>query len=123
MGSGWLVASFGLRLAGMLGLSLLERAPSAARAVWVALHETEPAALTLLPYDENADEAATRGAAYLALLMVRHEAGDKIELAELLSQVVELTDRVEPNAEHTKLYKKLLPKFEKSLDRLTALYS
>lgn len=72
---------------------------------------------------QNADEAATRGAAYLALLMVRREAGDKIELGELLSQYVELTDRVEPNAEHTKLYKKLLPKFAKSLGRLTPLYA
>lgn len=71
---------------------------------------------------QNADEAATRGAAYLALLMARREAGDKIELAELLAQYVELTDRVEPNAEHTKLYKKLLPKFAKSLGRLTPLY-
>ncbi len=72
---------------------------------------------------QNADEAATRGAAYLALLMARREAGDKVELGELLAQYVELTDRVEPNAEHTKLYKKLLPKFETSLSRLTALYS
>ena len=72
---------------------------------------------------QNADEAATRGAAYLALLMARREAGDKIELAELLSPYVELTDRVEPNAEHTKLYKKLLPKFAKSLGRLTPLYA
>lgn len=72
---------------------------------------------------QNADEAATRGAAYLALLMARREAGDKIELAELLAQHVELTDRVEPNPEHTKLYKKLLPKFEKSLSRLTPLYA
>lgn len=72
---------------------------------------------------QNADEAATRGAAYLALLMARREAGDKIELSELLSQYVDLTDRVEPNAEHTKLYKKLLPKFTKSLGRLTPLYA
>ena len=58
--SRWLVASFGLRLADMLGISLRERAPSAARGVWSALHETEPAALTLLPYDNIADEAARR---------------------------------------------------------------
>lgn len=72
---------------------------------------------------QNADEAATRGAAYLALLMARREAGDNIGLGELLSQYVELTDRVEPNADHTKLYKKLLPKFAKSLRRLTPLYA
>jgi sugar (pentulose or hexulose) kinase len=72
---------------------------------------------------QNADEAATRGAAYLALLMARREAGEQITLSDLLSQYVELTDRVEPVAEHTKLYKKLLPKFQKSLDRLVPLYS
>lgn len=72
---------------------------------------------------QNADEAATRGAAYLALLMARREAGDKVELGELLAQYVELTDRVEPNVEHTKHYKKLLAKFETSLSRLTVLYS
>jgi sugar (pentulose or hexulose) kinase len=72
---------------------------------------------------QNADEAATRGAAYLALLMARREAGEQITLSDLLSRYVELTDRVEPVAEHTKLYKKLLPKFQKSLDRLVPLYS
>jgi xylulokinase len=72
---------------------------------------------------QNADEAATRGAAYLALLMARRETGEPIELGELLSQYVQLTDHVEPNPEHTKLYKKLLPKFEKALARLTPLYA
>ena len=72
---------------------------------------------------QNADEAATRGAAYLALLMARRETGEPIELSQLLAQSVELTDRVEPNPENTKLYKKLLPKFEKSLSRLTPLYA
>lgn len=72
---------------------------------------------------QNADEAATRGAAYLALLMARRELGDKIELGELLSQHVELTDRVEPNTEHHKVYKKLLPQFRKALGRLKPLYA
>lgn len=71
---------------------------------------------------QNADEAATRGAAYLAWLMVRREANEPLELGTLLSQLVELTDRVEPTAEHTKLYKKLLPQFEKVLGRVTPLY-
>ena len=71
---------------------------------------------------QNADEAATRGAAYLAWFMVRHEAREPITLLDLLQQHVELTDRVEPNPEHTKLYKKLLPQFEKTLARLTPLY-
>ncbi len=71
---------------------------------------------------QNADEAATRGAAYLAWFMIRHEAGEPITLHDLLQQHVELTDRVEPNPEHTKLYKKLLPQFEKALGRLNPLY-
>ncbi len=71
---------------------------------------------------QNADEAATRGAAYLAWFMCCREAGDPITLSDLLQQQVELTDRVEPNLENTKLYKKLLPKFEKSLTRLTPLF-
>lgn len=71
---------------------------------------------------QNADEAATRGAAYLAWYMVRRDAGDDVTLPELLQQHVELTDRVEPNLDHTKFYKKLLPQFEKALSRLTPLY-
>ena len=72
---------------------------------------------------QNADEAATRGAAYLAWFMVRRAAGEPLTLGDLLQQHVELTDQVEPNAENTKLYKKLLPRFEKALSRLTPLYS
>ncbi|HLQ43253.1 MAG TPA: FGGY-family carbohydrate kinase [Planctomycetaceae bacterium] len=72
---------------------------------------------------QNADEAATRGAAYLAWFMVRREAGEPITLSDLLQHHVELTDRVEPTAEHVKLYKKLLPQFEKALGRLTPLYA
>lgn len=58
--SGWLVSSFGLRLAEMLGVGLRGRAPAACAAVWTALHETEPAALADLPFDPLADEAARR---------------------------------------------------------------
>lgn len=58
--SRWLVAAFGVRLADKLGIGLRERAPAAARAVWTALHETEPAALAVLPYDELADESVHR---------------------------------------------------------------
>ena len=72
---------------------------------------------------QNADEAATRGAAYLAWLMVRQAAGEPITLSDLLQQHVELTDRVEPQADNTKLYKKLLPQFQKALSRLTPLYA
>jgi len=58
--SGWLVPSFGLQLAEMLGVSLRERAPAPAASVWGALHDEEPAALALLPYDARAGEAARR---------------------------------------------------------------
>ena len=58
--SEWLVPAFGLRLAEMIGISLRDRAPSPCRAVWNALHETEPAALAALPYDDAAGEAARR---------------------------------------------------------------
>lgn len=72
---------------------------------------------------QNADEAATRGAAYLAWLMVRQAAGEPVTLSDLLPQLVELTERVEPNPENTKLYKKLLPQFQKTLARLSPLYA
>lgn len=58
--SAWLVPAFGLRLADMSGVSLRERAPAACRAVWDALHDTEPAALADLPFDEAAAQAARR---------------------------------------------------------------
>lgn len=58
--SGWLVASFGLRLAEMLGVGLRDRAPAACQAVWSALHDEEPAALADLPFDSLADETARR---------------------------------------------------------------
>ena len=58
--SEWIVPSFGLRLAEMLGIGLRERAPARAAGVWAALHDTEPAALALLPYDADAAETARR---------------------------------------------------------------
>ena len=58
--SRWLVPSFGLKLAEMLGISLRERAPAPGRAVWAALHDSEPAALAGLPYDDAAAESARR---------------------------------------------------------------
>jgi len=58
--SAWLVPSFGLRLADMLGVSLRERAPESARRVWDALHDDEPAALSLLPEDALAAGAVSR---------------------------------------------------------------
>ena len=56
--SDWLVASFGLRLADMIGVSLRERAPAPCRAVWGALHDAQPAALADLPLDATALAAA-----------------------------------------------------------------
>lgn len=58
--SGWLVAAFGLRLANLIGISLYERAPVPCRGVWTALHDTQPAALSRLPFDTAAAEAARR---------------------------------------------------------------
>lgn len=58
--SRWLVPSFGLRLADMLGISLRERAPAPCRVVWAALHDSAPSALADLPVDETAVAAALR---------------------------------------------------------------
>ncbi len=58
--SGWLVPSFGLRLAEMFGIGLRERAPARCAAVWGALHDEEPALLAGLPFDADAAEAALR---------------------------------------------------------------
>lgn len=58
--SAWLVPSFGLRLAEMLGVSLRERAPKACAPYWGALHEDEPAALAFLPSDPLAAGAVRR---------------------------------------------------------------
>jgi DNA repair protein RecO (recombination protein O) len=58
--SEWIVPAFGLRLSEMFGIGLRERAPSACRAVWTALHDEEPAALADLSYDRAAGEAARR---------------------------------------------------------------
>ncbi len=56
--SNWLVASFGLRLAEILGIGLRERAPAPCRAVWSALHDRELSTLAGLPFDAIAEEAA-----------------------------------------------------------------
>ncbi len=56
----WIVPTFGLRLAEMLGISLREQVPSACRSVWTALHDEEPAALVQIPADAPAAEAALR---------------------------------------------------------------
>ncbi len=58
--SGWLVAAFGLRLAGLLGIGLRERAPAACRTVWNALHDEAPADLADIPADATAVEATLR---------------------------------------------------------------
>lgn len=71
---------------------------------------------------QDAHEAATRGAAYLALFMVRKQAGDTGTLAELLAQVVQLGDPIDPIPEHAKPYEEMLESFEQTLDQLTPLY-
>jgi sugar (pentulose or hexulose) kinase len=71
---------------------------------------------------QNADEAATRGAAYLAWYMVRCQGGEKLDFDRFLQDLVQLEGRVEPNPEHTELYRELLPNFQATLKRLTPLY-
>ena len=58
--SAWLLPSFGLRILEAAGFSLRDRAPAAAKGVWDALHDEEPAALAFLPADAAAVSAATR---------------------------------------------------------------
>ncbi len=58
--SGWLVVSFGLRLAETLGIGLRERIPAPCRSIWMALHDEEPAALAAIAFDAGAAEAARR---------------------------------------------------------------
>lgn len=58
--SQWLVPAFGLRLAGMLGISLRERAPAACLPFWNALHDEDLPALRALRYDSAAGDAARR---------------------------------------------------------------
>lgn len=58
--SAWLLPAFGLRLAHLSGVSLRERAPAPAAAVWARLHDEEPAALADLPADAEALAAARR---------------------------------------------------------------
>lgn len=58
--SDWLLPAFGLRLAHLAGVSLRERAPSAAAGVWVRLHDEEPAGLADLPLEPDALAAARR---------------------------------------------------------------
>lgn len=58
--SPWLPLAFGLRLVELAGVGLREKAPPAAVAFWTRLHEIEPAALTLLPDDAPARDAAQR---------------------------------------------------------------
>ena len=71
---------------------------------------------------QDAEEAATRGAAYLALHMVRKQAGDTGTLAELLAEAVQLDDPTDPISEHAKPYQEMLETFEQTLNQLTPLY-
>ena len=70
---------------------------------------------------QDAHEAATRGAAYLALFMVEQSEGGTRSLADLLAEKVELADTIEPNLEHTAAYEKILIRFEKAVGVLAPL--
>ena len=72
---------------------------------------------------QDAHEAATRGAAYLALYMVERSEGGSRSLAELLAQRVELADTIEPNLENTQTYRDVLERFETAVQTLKPLYA
>jgi xylulokinase len=70
---------------------------------------------------QDAHEAATRGAAYLALFMVEQTEGGTRSLADLLAERVQLADTIEPNLEHTAAYQEILTRFEKAVETLSPL--
>jgi sugar (pentulose or hexulose) kinase len=71
---------------------------------------------------QDAHEAATRGAAYLALYMARREAGQSETLDQLLAERVQLSEPIRPDPARTQLYQEMLPAFEDTLQQLTPLY-
>ncbi|MCG8584195.1 MAG: hypothetical protein MI757_05735 [Pirellulales bacterium] len=72
---------------------------------------------------QDAHEAATRGAAYLALHMVEKSEGDSRSLADLLKERVKLADTIQPNLDNTKIYEDVLPRFRAAVDTLAPLNS
>ena len=71
---------------------------------------------------QDAHEAATRGAAYLALHMVRQQAGDRQTLAELLAEKVRTSQPIQPRPENTKIYDAMMPALLAARDQLAPLY-
>jgi len=72
---------------------------------------------------QDAHEAATRGAAYLALFMLQQQAGVEESLDAMLARLVDLSDPVEPKQENTAVYEDMLPAMERALEQITPLYS
>ena len=71
---------------------------------------------------QDAHEAATRGAAYLALHMIERSEGSSRSLADLLVERVQLADTIEPNPENTAAYQEILGRFETAVETLAPLY-
>jgi len=71
---------------------------------------------------QDAHEAATRGAAYLALFMVHKQAGAEVSLAELVSQKVSLSETVQPNEANSEVYSAMLLAMLESLEQVKPLY-
>jgi sugar (pentulose or hexulose) kinase len=71
---------------------------------------------------QDAHEAATRGAAYLALFMVQQQAGQPQSLAELVAERVQTSEPVQPRSEVTKVYEAMLPAMLRAREQVSPLY-
>jgi len=74
----------------------------------------------VLPQD--AHEAATRGAAYLALYMLRRQAGESVDLASLVNEKVQYGPAIEPNRAHHDIYSEMLAAMLETREQLAPLY-
>ena len=72
---------------------------------------------------QDAEEAATRGAAYLALVMAKRQAGEQVTLEEMLAERVRLEEPIQPRSEPQEVYDTMLRAFAKTLEQLTPLYT
>ena len=71
---------------------------------------------------QNAEEAATRGAAYLAWFMVRRQAGDETPFADFLRGLVHYDEPFQPDPVRSTAYQQLLPRFEQAFQQISPLY-
>ena len=71
---------------------------------------------------QDAHEAATRGAAYLALFMVQQQAGNGQTLAELVAERVQTSSPIQPRAEVSAVYDQMLPAMLRAREQVSPLY-